>query len=230
MYPSAFTRTWLVRIIPSSWGIGFEEHIEFIELVFNRAAALFEHIGTVVIQKSMFCQDVWVMLKTHTRALPLPPGSDTLQLCWYSDCLMPNRHGSHPGIPTIEAPPHRGAFLGSRYAMALGISGERTMSTMSLFDVSLIRAGVSDQAVTCQVQSLLKSRTFLDTLVFEHLAPTSRSTRVDTVLMLANGCECSPRTLGEHFATALKWFDCAVTQALLQLEKVPARTHERGLN
>jgi len=111
-----------------------------------------------------------------------------------------------------------------------GISGERTMSTMSLFDVSLIRAGVSDQAVTDQVKSLLKSRTFLDTLVFEHLSPTSRRTRVDTVLMLANGCECNPRTLGEHFGMALKWFDCAVTQALLQLEKVPARTHERGLN
>jgi len=92
-----------------------------------------------------------------------------------------------------------------------------------LFDVSLCRAGVSDQAVSGQVKALLKSRTFLNELVFEHLAPSSRRTRVDTVLMLANGCECSPRTLGEQFSSALKWFDCAVSEALSHLRKMHAR-------
>jgi len=88
------------------------------------------------------------------------------------------------------------------------------MSTMSLVDVSLCRAGVADRAVTGQVQALLKSRTFLESVVFSHLTPASCQVRANTVLLLAIGCECSPRTLGEQFSSALRWFDCAVTHAL----------------
>jgi len=100
------------------------------------------------------------------------------------------------------------------------------MATMSLFDVSLCRAGVADKTMTHQVEGLLKSRTFLEMMVFSHLAPSARRSRANTVLMLANGCECSPRTLGEHFSFALKWFDCAITQALFHLRKM----QERALN
>jgi len=97
------------------------------------------------------------------------------------------------------------------------------MSTMSLCDVSLIRFGYADKALTRQVEALLKTRSFLDTNVFDHLVPSARRERANVVLMLANGGDCSPRALGQNFKMALKWFDGAVNTALSRLGKAPCQ-------